>query len=250
MNMDQERYQILTQILGMDGRKIIKRLENIQLSVLHDKEHLLVTNPSWNILTDARIRSINTLFSSLRRTGLGFVFLNELLDNDWFQLHSPTSTRELKIDQVVSFEKLVKYNFGMDFFTCIETSFRIFLRVLEPNACNSGTGPFKNVYEFLLGPNLLNFQDDERPFAIELINLSRLLRNLIHNSGVYFSNDGRNEIASYKGKIYTFRHGKPIDFMYWEFLLEITDDIHKLLGKVISHPRIEGIPHILDPYCI
>jgi len=65
----------------------------------------------------------------------------------------------------------------MDFFTGVETSFRIFLRALDPTACNNGTGPFNTIYDCLLGSKQLNFPATERAAAKELLNLSRLLRN-------------------------------------------------------------------------
>ena len=250
MHLDKERFQIITLIIGMNGIELLNLLENLQNVVLRDKELLIAEKPSWNVVNDARITSVNNLFSSLARTRLELQFLGELLDDDWWLDHSPESTPNMKIDHLISFEKLIKYSFGMDFFTYVESSFRIFLRVLDPNACNNGSGPFKNIYECLFGAKQLAFIGGERTSAIELLILIRLIRNLIHNNGIFFSDDGQNEIVNYKGRIFTFVHGKPVDFMYWSLLIEIADDIRQLLIKVISHPKIKSIPHILDPMCI
>ena len=101
MRANQERGQIIISRLGMNGFDLQKRLEIIQRSVLQDKEQFVAANPSWKVRNDARITSLNNLFTSLGRTRLGLQFLSELLDDDWFQLHSPDSTRELRIDQAV-----------------------------------------------------------------------------------------------------------------------------------------------------
>ena len=248
MRLNLERGQIATSRLGMNGVELQKRLENIQLRVLQEKNMLIADNPSWDIRNDVRITTLNNLFISLGRTRLGIQFLGELLDDDWFDKNSPGSTQELRIDQVVSFEKLIKYSFGMDFFTIAETAFRNFLRALDPSACNNGTGSFNAIYDCLLGSRQLNFLSDERAVAKELLTMSRLLRNLIHNSGTFFSENGQDKTIRYKGKTYTFKHRKRVSFAYWDLLLKLADDIYQLLVKIISHPNIKSLSHILDPY--
>ncbi len=232
----------------MNGNEIRNYLEVIGQSVLHDKSLLINTHPSWRIQSDVRFTSLNNLFISLERTRLGTVILEDLNGSNWFHLHSPSLPFEDRRKLTDNFEKLVKYNFGMDFFTGIETSFRIFLRAIDPIACDNGSGPFINIYGSLLGDKHLNFQDNERKAAIELLNLSRLIRNLNHNSGVHFSKDGNNETTNYKGNIYIFEHEKPVKFVYWELLLDLAAEIQRLLVTVINHPDIASIPHIPDPY--
>ena len=250
MRINEERGLIINTCLGMNGLDLQRRLVSIQRSVLQDKNELIGANPSWNIRTDARITRLNHLFTSLDRTRLGRIFLGELLDDDWFQHNFIDASPQHRIDYAVGFERSVKYNFGMDFITGIEISFRIFLRAIDPLACNNTTGAFKAIYECLLGSRKLNFPTDERTAAKELLDLSRLLRNLIHNGGVYFSEDGQNETTNYKGETYTFQHGQPVNFVYWKLLLELADDIRQLLVKVISHSIIVSTHYIPDPFVV
>lgn len=247
MNLNHEHEHLNRRNLAMNGIEIRNCLEVIAQSVLHDKGLLKKTHPSWN-QKDARFTSLNNLFISLERTRLGTVFLDDLTNPNWFIHHSPSMRYEVSQELAINFEKMVKYNFGMDFFTGIETSFRIFLRAIDPIACDNGSGPFINIYGSLLDNQHLNFQDTERDAAIELLNLSRLLRNLNHNSGVYFSKNGIDETTDYKEKIYKFEHNKLVNFVYWELLIDLADEIHQLLVTVINHPKIVSIPNIQDPY--
>lgn len=247
MQLNKERVKVITHIFGMEGIELLNRLENLQNVVLKDKQVLIVENPSWNVKNDVRITSVVNLFDSLARTRLELQFLGELLDEDWWLINSPKTPQKIKINHLVSFERLIKYSFGMDFFIYVESSFRTFLRAIDPKACNNATNSFQSIYKCLLGPKCLNFIDVERTSAIELLNLSRMIRNLIHNSGTFFSDNGQNETLSYKGRTYFFCYEKPVNFMYWALVIEITDDIRQLLIKAISHPKIKSIPHIVGP---
>jgi len=248
MKINQKRRQIIISLLGMNGNELQERLEIIGQSVIMNKNQFIMDNPSWKVQTDARITSLGKLINYIEVTRLSIQFLSELFDDDWFDHHSPSSQPELRDTLAMIYENKVKYEFGMDFFTGIEASFRIFLRAIDPIACGNGSEPFINIYGSLLGDKHLNFQNNERKAAIELLNLSRLIRNLIHNGGVFFSQKGVDESTRYKGKVYKFEHEKPVKFAYWELLLDLAAEIQKLLVTVINHPDIASIPYIHDPY--
>jgi hypothetical protein len=231
----------------LDPKDLFARLENFQIEISKELNLLKTGNPTWNAKKDVRITSITCLFSSIGRTRLALVFLTELLDDDWWQEYSPASDQEMRLDHLSWFERVTKFNLGLDFFTYTESSLRTLLRALDPTACNKGTAEFQSIYKCLIGPSQLNFIGADHTAAIQLLELSRLTRNTIHNNGAYFSKKGQDETVSYKGRLITFKHGKSIDFMYWSFLIEIAEDLHHLLYKVITHPMIKWIPEIVDP---
>lgn len=249
MNVNQKRGDIIVHRLGMNGQNLQQELADIQLAIVTDKKQMIATNPNWDVKKDMRITSLNNLAVIVARTGLGVEFLSELLDDDWWETHLSNSLPEDdKIARTVSFEQIIKYNFGMDFFTGIEAGFRAFLRALDPNACRSATAAFKSIYDCLLGSNQLAFSATDRQSAIEILDFIRLIRNLIHNSGVYFSEDGGDKEQIYKGTKYAFRQGKPVDFVTWALLLTLARDIHQLLVTIIKQPKIVAVTEITDPF--
>jgi hypothetical protein len=249
MKVNQERAIRILARLTMDTRVLQKKLADLQRNIVQDKNQLLATNVNWKPQSDMRALSLNHFAAVALRTGLGIEFLGELLDDDWWESHlSEALPDDAKNSMAESFERIVKYNFGMDFFTGIESSFRAFLRALDPSACDAGTGPFNNVYTCLLGSRQLAFSASERDQAIELLDFVRLIRNLIHNSGVYFSDDGSDRQMTYREREYEFRHGVPVDFVTWDLLLALGHDLHQLLLKVVTHPDILAIPEIQDPF--
>lgn len=246
MNINQRRADIILHRLGMNGITLQRRLADIQESVLRDKEQLIAAHPVWD-LRDARIRSLYRLFGILGGAGLGIHFLGKLLDDDWWQENERTSMpQDAKDAYTVNLEMSVKYGFGMGFFTSLEASFRTFLRAIDPEVCKKSTAPFKNIYQCLLGAKQLGFSPADRKAAENLLNFVRLIRNLIHNNGVYFDEEDEDKREAYDGAEYHFRHGKPVDFVSWELLLKLADDIRQLLVQVISHKKIATIDQIED----
>ena len=172
------------------------------------------------------------------------------LDDEWCDENLENETQQnqdYKRMLVVELEITAKYGFGMSFFTLIETYFRIFLRAIDPTACNGATSAFANISESLLGAKQLNFPNSDRLAALELLSFARLIRNLIHNDGVYFADDGIDKTVTFKDNSYTFRHGQQVNFVYWELLLNLAEDIRQLLVQVISHPQIMRSANIPDP---
>jgi len=172
------------------------------------------------------------------------------LDDDWWDTNAlcdpPLSSNE-RLLYTLQFENLLKFGFGTFLFMLVEMHFRVFLRALDPEACNGGTGSFRSIYETLLSPNQLDLPEDDRRHAFELLNLFRLLRNTMHNDGVYIASNGQDTVARYRGVDYPFVHGQPVNFVFWNLLLHIANDIRQLLYLVVSHPRILKVDEIADP---
>jgi len=169
-----------------------------------------------------------------------------LLNSIWWQTISkepvPTSDRVVYAKEFQNFAKLGLVQFS---FSSIESTFRILLRAIDPGACRGGTDSFKSIYECLLRSNLSSAPVD----AVELLDLLRHVRNTIHNNGVYFHRDGKNAQVTYKEMTYHFRHGQRVDFVHWDLLLTLTDDVRQLLVQVVSDEAVAGITgQITDPF--
>lgn len=251
MKPDEKRVQIILHRLGMRGDTLIQRLQAIKEQAFKDKQQLTTANPGWNPDMDARLSPLGKFINVVERTQFGLHILGKMLDDDWYQSNMENETQQdsdYKMILTVEFEKSLKYGFGMFLFTLIESSFRIFLRAVDPVACRGATTTFDSIYKSLLGSKQLNFPAANRQTAEKLLDFVRLVRNLIHNDGVYFDEDGNDKTATYRGVQYQFHHGKPVDFVHWDLLLNLADDIRQLLVKVISHPRIATQAEVTDPF--
>lgn len=250
MKFDEKRAQVICHRLGMPGDVLIQRLQLIKEQVFDDKKELTVANFGWNSQTDARLLSLGKFVNICERTQFGLHILGKMLDDDWYRSNMENETQqdpEYKMILTIEFEKLLKYGFGMSLFTLIENSFRVFLRAIDLKACKEATDSFYSIYKCLLGSKQLNFTIAAKQSAEELLEFVRLVRNLIHNDGVYFGKDGNDREIIYRDVKYKFYHGKPVDFVYWDLLLSLADDIHRLLVQVIKHPRIAMLSQVSDP---
>ena len=251
MKVDEKRVQVIFHRLGMRGDTLIQRLQVIKEQTFNDKQQLTAANPGWNPQKDARLLSLGKFINVCERTQFGLHILGSMLDDDWYQSNMENETQqdpEYKMILTVEFEKSLKYGFGMSLFTVIESSFRIFLRSIDPTACKGATTAFDSIHKCLLGSKHLNFPAVDRQAADELLEIVRLVRNLIHNDGVYFDEYGSDKTVIYRGVQYQFYHSKPVDFVYWDLLLTLVDDLRRLLIQVISHPRIVMQIQVTDPF--
>lgn len=251
MKPDEKRIQVISHRLGMCGDILIQRLQTLKEQAFNDKQQLIAANPCWNPQKDARLLSLSKFINVLERTQFGLHILGKMLDDDWYQSNMENETQQdpnYKMILTVEFEKSLKYGLGMSLFTLTESSFRIFLRAVDPTACKGATTTFNSIYRSLLGSNQLNFPAVDRQAAEELLDFVRLVRNLIHNDGVYFDEDGNDKAIIYRDVQYHFYHGKPVDFVYWDLLLNLADDIRRLLVQVISSTKIATQNQVTDPF--
>ena len=241
---------LISQEIGGSPIFLLSELQRIKEKAVTYRNLLLAENPLWDN-NDARVRPIQKFINILEKTRFQIFILTKLVDDEWSasNLSFPDGKEPLNYRQMVAHETMVgtRLQFGLFAFFQIETYFRIYLRTLDPIACNGSTDAFKNIHQCLLGQTQLNFPQKERELADEMLELVRLFRNLIHNDGTYFEKRKNDEIAIYRGKQYHFRHATQVDFATWELLLMLFEDIVDLLVKVIRQPKIFSIDRIPDP---
>jgi hypothetical protein len=173
------------------------------------------------------------------------------LDDEWYQSnisHETQQDPEYKMILTIEWEKATKHRFGMSLFTITESSFRVFLRSIDSAACRGATSSFESIYKCLLGPKQLDFAAADQKLAEELLDFIRIIRNLIHNDGVFFDEKGKDKVANYRGSQYNLYNGKPVDFVTWKLLLDLANDIQRLLLLIISQPQIGSRSEVVDPF--
>lgn len=100
--------------------------------------------------------------------------------------------------------------------------------------------PFNNIYSFIYNHLKLNKYSD-------LFYFLSLIRNSIHNNGMYFPDKQEEPIINYREKEYSFKIGKPISCGDWITLFNVTEDAIKALKDIIESKEISIINLIDDP---
>ena len=223
--------------------KDIESIQKIRDSISDKKDSLIAQFNNWDPIKDARITVLSKCINVCNSTQLSFTFMHfHLTHLDWWKQIAkseiPANDAQIYANEFAMFTKIGFIQFT---FSSIESAFRIYVKALDPIACNNGTAEFKSIYSWLL--KKINLQSHEN-----LIDLLRLIRNTIHNNGVYFHKSGINETVTYKGKNYNFNIGQPVDFVTWDFIFEVMEEVEELIVNVVKMNEISSINQIIDPY--
>jgi len=232
----------MTQISLMD---IISQIQQVRDSFYASKDRLIAAHISWDKDKDARVTLFHKCANVLNDVQLGLVFIQfHLTQQHWWKSiakeNIPDHDKKIYIDEFVMFMKI---GFLQFVFSSIESSFRIFVKTVDPTACAGGTAEFKSIYAFLFARFGLQKWEP-------LLDLLRCVRNTIHNNGVYFHRLGKNETVAYNGINYSFVIGMPVDFVDWAFLIGMMKDIDSMLWEVTNHPELIAAHSIIDPFSI
>jgi len=227
--------------------ELIKLVEPIRDKASNDKENISIIYQSFAPTNDARIAAFSKLINVLSSLQLSLTFIwKHLMRKNWWSgtAKEIIPEKDVKI-YVKEFENFSKIGFVQLIFSVVESSFRQFLRALNPVACRGGTSSFRNIYMCLLKSKLSTYS----PESIKFLDLFRHLRNTIHNNGVFFEERGRDIVVIWKKVKYEFKHGAPLEFVTWDFIMEISDTIRELLKAVVLDSNLQAIKEeILDPF--
>jgi hypothetical protein len=235
-----------------DFEPIIDRLVNSRSAIEADREQIMTARPN---LTegDVRLTAFTHLYHTLNSALVSLRFLADYLlpsENEWWE--EPRQQALFgSYDQW--FREAIANNFNNGFvkytvmhklFGDIENSFRQLLRKIDPSVASNATDSIDSVFGALIS-RIGNKPAD----SDELLKLLRLSRNTIHNNGVFYPKSQTDAEVVYKGNPYHFTHGKPINFVNWNFLIDRIDDVRQLFTAVILNANIIGISdEILDMF--
>lgn len=79
-----------------------------------------------------------------------------------------------------------------------------------------------------------------------LFDFLRLLRNTIHNNGVYYPVNRKDAAFAIQGRDYILECGKRVDVFGWEYFIEWLDPIREALADVTSAPAVVAPDQISD----
>jgi hypothetical protein len=217
----------------------IKQAQGVIGNIIADRKRIMLIYPNLNPEKDTRItvfRALQHLLDSVT-LALGFMY-HELGNKSWWNKVDKKQIPDSDIRIYFSeFGAFAKVGFVQCLVSCIETAFRAFLRSIDPASCNHGLAEFGSIYECLLKSKLSKCPPD----GISLLDLLRLVRNTVHNNGVYLHKSGKNATVKWRGNYYKFIQGTEIDFVTWDFIIDISDNIRQLLCFVVEDSNLKAI---------
>lgn len=139
----------------------------------------------------------------------------------WWGKIEPFTPKEVIMHMLESYEMNTKRGFILGVFSTMEHCFRYFMRQ---------TGyEIGNVNNFWRIRDTILTWDKKLEQYRSMLGLFANIRNEIHNDGIFYSTKGENIRIEYKGQCYEFIHGKATDFVTWELLFSITEDLPDLI---------------------
>ncbi len=206
------------------------------------KDELAKTH-SWHI-HDIRLTVFTKIENIVCCTALGFESITEFLSFPR-RLRDGALRNPIGTTETVELTMFYKLSFVQFLFSATESSLRQLLRAINPTACSNGTSNFKSIYEFLIRTELgLEGEQD----WIDMLDLFRLIRNTIHNNGVYFHSARADAKVRYQGRIYQFKHGQKINIVWWDLCLAVLSDIISLFIALTAHVRVVSLPQTKDAF--
>ena len=224
--------------------RLIEQLQAVRDCAADDKTAVIALYPFATPKHDARITAFSKFINVLNSVQLAFTFISKhLLHKQWWDAitRTPISDADKQV-YANEFATFIKVGFVHAMFSSIESSLRLFLRALDPVACYGGMAEFKSIYDCLFSSKLAAPPAD----GTELLDLLRLVRNTIHNNGVYFNPHSADVTLSWQGQTFEFRQGAPVDFVTWEFLIQVSDSLRILLRQVVGDTSLRNITVVID----
>jgi hypothetical protein len=165
------------------------------------------------------------------------------------EIRLPSET-DIQVEQyLVMNEIFTKIGFASSLFSTVESALREYLRFIDIEAYKKARN-IESIFSCLVDRKLEwdTYKSDYSGF-----NFLRLMRNTLHNNGVHIPLSPRetNITIHFKGNEYAFSEGERINFVTWDLLLEIANDMRTLLFQLAINKTIRSVPDLIrDPLAI
>ena len=228
-----------------EAEKIFNRLNAVSDQAQIDMNRLREKNSGWHRDTDIRLTGFAKLINAHGAAALGIKFYTDnLINPEWWDQNACGYSVEDKRRRNRAFLDVHKIGLIQVGFVAVESSLRELLRNIDPMACNNSTDAFKNIYDCLIKTKL-NINSE----YCDLLDLMRIIRNTIHNNGVFYSTKGNDINLFHKGTEYKFEHGKKPNFITWDLICDLHEDLSGFFVEVSEHQIVGSLPGTIDdPY--
>lgn len=131
----------------------------------------------------------------------------------------------------------VKRGLFLDIYQATESAIKLLARDRNVEVPNNFGQTFTNLVNLTTNthsdPNI-NISNTEKNMYTDLQKLMSVIRNCIHNNGIYRPVNQRNFHMVYKGITYSYRVGDIVP-LKWSLIFIILEDVINMLNKVINN---------------
>ena len=142
----------------------------------------------------------------------------------WWKLSHPNrmpTDNEIEL-HIRSFDMNIKRGFIIGVFSVQEHTLREYIRKTNHRILNNAKASYWKIRDHFFNNYSFNGNDQKYLSALKLL---ASIRNTFHNDGLFYPHDDINLEIEYKGVKYLFEVGKPIIFVEWELLSDLTEEI-------------------------
>ena len=204
----------------------------------------LINAYHWDIKKDLRITSIKRLTRLIIGLNISFLYLSNSDQNKVLESVRLSFEERIDIEQYLIWnEVFLKTGFASSLFFIVERVLKDYLQFLDEETYKHTKG-IKNICNCLLEEQL---EWDIVKFDCSAFDFLRLIRNTLHSNGIHLPVSTKDKEVSivYKGKMYEFKEGERINFVTWDLLLDITNDMRELLFHIANNKTVREITSLI-----
>jgi len=157
-----------------------------------------------------------------------------LIQKSWWEITHPKrmpSDKEIEL-HVRSFDMNIKRGFIIGVFSVQEHTLREYIRKTNPGILNNAKDSYWKIRNHFF--TNYSFNGNVQKF-LSVLKLLASIRNTFHNDGLFYPYDDNRLEIEYKDHKYIFEVGKPIDFVEWELLIDLTEEIANFFFELNSN---------------
>ena len=219
--------------------KLTERIKGIRQACLGDGSALLNAY-RWDPKRDLRLTSNTRLTRLITGLCVSFVYVSSPdQDQTLKDMRLPSEKGIPVIEYQAVNELFLKMGFVSSLFSVVESVLRDYLLYLDEAAYKSSKGVVP-ICECLLNEKLTW---DRTIIDCQVVDFLRLIRNSLHNNGVHRprKKSERHVQHEYRGSKFEFVDGKRLDFVSWDLLFDIADDVREMLFHLAHDKTISSI---------
>ena len=215
-------------------REVIKKSESLTDTIFTRLTEINTNYPTRDNQNDIRF----TIFSRIKNTLLNCkLSIINLISNGKILETIPNDQFKNRLEE---YDKYLRFSYFQHNFSQVESGIRVIMRQLDKKSYYSKKAPFNNIYQFL--NDYLKVKNYKYLFRI-----IRNIRNSIHNNGIFYPDNNKNDEIEYRGIKIRFEIESPISCVSWITIFDITEDLLFALKEILESPILANIALIYDP---
>ncbi|MFC4024759.1 hypothetical protein ACFOUV_13230 [Oceanobacillus longus] len=225
---------------------MLNRMHKLSLKSLDTQIHI-IENFGFNI-KDIRVTFFGRIATVLDSRRVSYMMISDFQNKKLSQKKYRNKVFDSKIPIYGDLDTVYSNSMGdlkRGFFLDIFQTFESTLRQLNISLGNDNIPALYKILNNYILPST-GLSNDQQNRARELLVFISLLRNSVHNNGIYFPVHGGYNITfpiNYKGNSYTYSRNDKI-LLNFELLLGVTEDVIEVLEYIIKDNNLNS--HVVN----